>query len=399
MGIGDWLSGVCFKAVHKNQLVYNTCWEDPRLDHVALELSRDDRILMLTSAGCNALDYALKGPAKIVCVDMNVRQNALLELKRAALRSLDYSTFFRMFGQGRLENCEEVYRDALRPGLAPAYSKYWDRRIRLFDANRKRGFYFRGTSGAFAKWVNVYIDHVAKVRPEINAILEAETVEEQAEIYDRKLSKLFWKRAIRWMMRRDTTLAMLGVPRPQRIQVEREYPGGIASFIQDSVEAVFRKLPLKDNYFWRVYLTGEYTPSCCPEYLKPANFELLRSGLADCIETRTGSIVDYLETTTERFSRFVLLDHMDWLSTTGHSILAREWHGIFSRSAPKSRVLFRSGGLHVDFVDPLTIEFNGKSQRVGDILQYNRTLASELHAKDRVHTYGSFYIADFSVQP
>ena len=38
---------------------------------------------MLTSAGCNALDYLLDGPAEIHAVDVNFRQNALLELKAA----------------------------------------------------------------------------------------------------------------------------------------------------------------------------------------------------------------------------------------------------------------------------------------------------------------------------
>jgi S-adenosylmethionine-diacylglycerol 3-amino-3-carboxypropyl transferase len=33
---------------------------------------------------------------------------------------------------------------------------------------------------------------------------------------------------------------------------------------------------------------------------------------------------------------------------------------------------------------------------VGDLLNYHRPLAAELHAKDRVHTYGSFYIADLN---
>ena len=35
MGVGDWFSGLCFNVVHRNNLVYNTCWEDPRLDRVA----------------------------------------------------------------------------------------------------------------------------------------------------------------------------------------------------------------------------------------------------------------------------------------------------------------------------------------------------------------------------
>ena len=81
MAIFDWLSRRIFNTVHRNNLVYNTCWEDPRLDRVALDIGADDNILVITSAGCNALDYALTSPNHVYAVDMNPRQNALLELK------------------------------------------------------------------------------------------------------------------------------------------------------------------------------------------------------------------------------------------------------------------------------------------------------------------------------
>ena len=48
-----------FGAVCSRSLVYNTCWEDPAVDRTALDLTSGDRILVITSAGCNALDYAL----------------------------------------------------------------------------------------------------------------------------------------------------------------------------------------------------------------------------------------------------------------------------------------------------------------------------------------------------
>ncbi|MDX1973722.1 MAG: DUF3419 family protein, partial [Candidatus Sumerlaeia bacterium] len=100
--IQDWISGKTFSYVHGNNLVYNCCWEDPRLDRVALEITPQDTILVITSAGCNALDYALLGPAKVNAVDMNRRQNALLDLKIAAIKELEFDDFFRMFGDGRL---------------------------------------------------------------------------------------------------------------------------------------------------------------------------------------------------------------------------------------------------------------------------------------------------------
>jgi S-adenosylmethionine-diacylglycerol 3-amino-3-carboxypropyl transferase len=50
--------------------------------------------------------------------------------------------------------------------------------------------------------------------------------------------------------------------------------------------------------------------------------------------------------------------------------------------------------LEVDFVDPLQVEHHDRQVSVGDLLQYNQALATQLHGRDRVHTYGSFYIAD-----
>jgi hypothetical protein len=56
---------------------------------------------VITSAGCNVLDYAIAGPREIVAVDANPQQNALLELKVAAIRALDFDEFFALFGAGR----------------------------------------------------------------------------------------------------------------------------------------------------------------------------------------------------------------------------------------------------------------------------------------------------------
>ena len=65
-----------FKAVHTRNLIYNLCWEDPRLDREVLGIDGHSDVVMLTSAGCNALDYQLDDPRSIHAVDDNPRQNA-----------------------------------------------------------------------------------------------------------------------------------------------------------------------------------------------------------------------------------------------------------------------------------------------------------------------------------
>ena len=395
MGVSEWMSGRVFNFVHGNNLVYNTCWEDPRLDHVAMNLTPDDNVLVITSAGCNTLDYALASPNSVHAVDMNPRQNALLELKLAGINRLEFDDFFRLFGQGHLPDARKIYEGTLRKDLTPWSQDYWDKWIKFFE-NPNRPFYFRGTSGYFARLINMYIDKVVRVRPIIDRILNAPNVEAQREIYDGELHDRFWTKGMRFAMDRDTTLSLLGVPRAQRVQVEKDYEGGVVKFVQDCVESVFARLPISDNYFWRVYVTGRYTRECCPEYLREENFAKLKGGLAEKVHVHTNSVEGFLRETDVKFSRFVLLDHMDWLSTHRFSLLESEWQSIIDRATPNARVLWRSGGLRTDFVNQVRVNVNGQRRELPELLTYHHDLAAELHAKDRVHTYGSFYIADLA---
>ncbi len=394
MPLAESLSRRCFHYVHGNNLVYNTCWEDPRLDREALALQAHDRLLMITSAGCNALDYLLAGAGEVHCVDLNPRQNALLELKVAGIRRLEFEDFFRMFGEGYWPAAPAVYQQTLRAELSATSRDYWDRRIEFFSGSGpRRSFYFRGTAGYFAWLMNGYINRVSRVRPLVEEILAATELGRQQVLYERVKPQL-WRGSIRWLLRRDATLALLGVPRLQRQQLESDHQGGIARFIETCVESVFTRTLMADNYFWRVYLTGRYSPSCCPEYLKPENFARLRSGLVDRLSVHTNSICGFLEQHSGTFTRFVLLDHMDWLGQHDEPLLARQWAALLSRSAPRARVLWRSGGTRCDHVNRLPVSWQGNRRPLGELLEYHTDWADRLHAQDRVHTYGSFYIAD-----
>lgn len=385
-----------FNLIHSKNLIYNACWEDPRLDRAALNLGPDDPILMITSAGCNALDYVLLEPRHIYAVDVNFRQNALLELKLAGIKALDYDDFFSMFGYGSLVNYRTIYRQKLRACLSPIARAYWDRRISYFSGEGWQStFYYHGTSGMFARMAKTYAKHIAGAQESLEALCNAQSIEEQREIYHgAALRQLFFKRYVRWILSQNTTLSLLGVPRQQREQVEHDYPGGIAQFMEDCADTVFTRIPFWDNYFWQVYIRGTYTPWCCPEYLKEDNFERLKAGLTDRISIHTCTLTNFLQTQGPTISRAVLLDHMDWLSSVNYAALQQEWQALIDHATPGARFIWRSGGLDVTYVDPIEVVHEGQPYRVGDLLTYDRDLAATLHARDRVHTYGSFYIAD-----
>lgn len=389
------LSSRLFAAVHGRNLIYNTCWEDPALDRVALDFKPDDRVLAITSAGCNSLDYLLAGVAEVNAVDLNPRQNALLELKAAGIRGLDFDAFFELFGNGASPYARQMYHDALRGRLSPRARQYWDRHINFFEGKGwRKSFYYRGTCGFLARLLMLRLRSFMRLRKPIDELLAARTVEEQRAIYDTRIRERIWSRSMRWFLSRPTTLGLMGVPWPQRKEITSQYPGGVAKFIRDAVESVVCQLPFQNNYFWRVYLQGYYTPDCCPEYLRPDNFQKLKSGLIDRLKVCTCSVTDFLEQTAPGISKMTLLDHMDWMSWYYPQALAAEWTAILAKARPNARVIFRSAGLKVRYLDHLKVQHNGREVELNNLLRYHSEQAAELHARDRVHTYGSFYIAD-----
>ncbi len=393
MSLSEKLNSMVFRHVHGNNLVYNICWEDPRIDHKMLNLRPEDNVLVITSAGCNALDYILNGCNHVYAVDMNYRQNAVLELKKAAAKLLNYEDYWQLLGEGWHPDVDNLYKNALRDAMPTEAQKFWDKKLYYFK-NQKCPYYWHGTSGYFARCINWYLRRRG-CKKIIQKLLDAKTIEEQREIYHNELEKKFWTKSLRWFLNRDTTLSMLGVPLSQRIQVEKQYNGKIALFMQDCLEAVLCELPIQDNYFWRVYVTGRYTKECCPEYLKEENFLKLKNGLADQVTTYTMSVEQFLRDNDVNISRFILLDHMDWLANNMFERLIGEWEAILMRATQDARIMWRSGGFQTDFLEKVEIDFGkGVKEKITDHFQVHDKETAELHKFDRVHTYGSFHVAD-----
>ncbi len=374
-----------FKHVHETQLIYNCAWEDPRIDRHLLQLDARSRVVMITSAGCNVLDYLLDGPAEIHAVDMNFRQNALLELKIALLRMNDHASLFDMFGRGVTPHHREIYAE-VRDSLGHGAKKYWDDKISFFDpASMKRSFYYHGTSGS-AAWMMMQAVFGARdtLRDNMLCLLNAGSLEEQADIYQR-IEPHLWGWLARWLARQPALMTLLGVPRPQINLIEAQHPGGLACYVRDKLRHMFTRVPIADNYFWRVYLTGRYETSCCPNYLQKAVTATLAENSAR-VTTHTATVSNFLREYPGRYTHFVLLDHQDWLAAHDPVALREEWELILQNSAPGAKMLLRSAGSTVDFI-PADIR---------ERLQFRPQLTAELHQMDRVGTYGSTHFAELT---
>lgn len=374
----DWL----FEKVHGNKLVYNTCWEDPRCDRAMLELDQDSNVVMITSAGDNALAYLLDGPQRINCIDVNPRQNALLELKLAALNTLEWKAFFEVFGEGRQADFALNYSRHLRPRLQKASQDYWDQQQRYFKPGGPReGLYFHGSSGLFAWCAGKLLTLDGPLRRDLDQLLASTTLADQRARYFALEPRLL-RRLLGGNLRQKISLSLVGVPDSQRQFMAQEC-GGCYNYVRDAFRHIFTALPIRENYFYRLYLNGRYTPDCCPAYLEKDNFATLRQ-LNGRIDLHTTTLAGFLRQNPGNYSHFVLLDHQDWLAANAPAALAEEWQLIMANSRPGTRILLRSA--------------NSRPETVPDFVRHQVRFRNDLSAPqarlDRVGTYAGVFLLE-----
>ncbi len=312
--------------------------------------------MVITSAGCNALDYLLADCGEVNAVDVNPIQNALLELKTAACRTLDYDSFYSLFGKGRSPYARQMYFDSIRPALSAPARRYWDKHIGFFlGKGWRKSFYFRGTSGLLAKLflVNAHVAH--RLRDPIEELLEARSVEEQSEIYHSKIRQRIWTPWLKWFLSQSLTLSLLGVPWPQRDEITTQYPGGVGQFIRDALEAVVTRAAVPRQLFLARLLPGPLRPGLLPG-VRPQGELRAAAG--------AGASAQDPHLHRDRFPAAHGAGRVAVRAAGPHGLdelpqpqggLVDEWNAILDKARPGARVIFRSAGLKVSYLDHLRV--------------------------------------------
>ncbi len=382
-GIGDKLIDKAFALAFKG-LVYAQIWEDPVVDMEGLAIQPDSRLMCIASGSCNALSYLTANPESVTAVDLNHAHVALGRLKIAAIRHLpNYERFHRFFAHADHKENSAVYKTMIAPHLDGTSRAYWEKRdIR----GRKRisyftkGIYKKGLLGNFIGLAHVF----AKLyKVDLGKVLEARTLEDQREIFERELAPVFDKKFIRWLTDQPASLFGLGIPPAQFEHLAGDQR--MAEVLRRRLEKLACDFEVKDNYFaWqafgRGYSRAEGAP--LPPYLQRANWEAMRERIGQ-IDVVRANMVDWIGAREEAsMDRFVLLDAQDWMNSAQLDDL---WARITRASRPGARVLFRTAA------EPSLLP-----GRLDDAIlsrwRYLEEASADLTRRDRSSIYGGVHV-------
>jgi S-adenosylmethionine-diacylglycerol 3-amino-3-carboxypropyl transferase len=365
--------------------VYNQIWEDPDVDLEALCLKPHHRLITIASGGCNVLNYLAADPEKIIAVDLNDNHIALTRLKLSALTNLPtYEDFFRFFGSANDKDNRSAYDDFLADKLDKKTRRYWEkhiplrgRRINMFARNLYR-------YGLLGRFIGI-LHAVARLHgKKLGNVLNARTIEEQRQEFDRHIAPLFDYKSVRLLSKSPVSLYALGIPPAQYDELVAT--GEAIAVLRERVERLACDFPIHENYFaWQAFGRGYdlENRTAVPAYLRPDVYEIIRSR-ADRVEVHHASLTSFLqEQPVQQMHRYVLLDAQDWMNA---SQLCALWSEIDRTAhARDARVIFRTAG--PDSPLPRKLPANLLAPWI-----YLESESRAGHTRDRSSIYGGFHV-------
>jgi S-adenosylmethionine-diacylglycerol 3-amino-3-carboxypropyl transferase len=267
----------------------------------------------------------------VTAVDLNPYQLALCELKRAAIKELDFETFFAIFAEQNIERLRQNY-GRLRPQLSTHASIFWDSKLPKMTT-----IMYSGSSGWLAYLLFRVILPICGFGWIRQALLEGVSKEEfrrRVREHEGRLQFLAW---VSDSILMPLMAPLAGVPEAQ-LNLGDERDGNVHTII----ERVFLNSDLvNDNYFFLGYILGFYTRDCCPRYLRAEHYDTLKAAMhAGKFELFHGTLADRLrldadQATPPTYTAAILLDHLDWMDDgrAGRKLGERELN--FPRRGPR----------------------------------------------------------------
>jgi S-adenosylmethionine-diacylglycerol 3-amino-3-carboxypropyl transferase len=257
-------------------LRYARVWEDHVLLEEALDVTADDDVLSIGSAGDNVLALLALGPRSVTAVDVSPAQCALLHLQLAAVGRLDYDDFTVLLGHTPDDGRRLPLLAKLRPELPPTARAWWDDRVELVTAGI-------AASGRLERYIRQFFDQVVADlvdRDDWRVLLDTAEGEERAQLFDARVATApFVERFDEYFG--PETMGRVGRDPSQLRYVEVDVAG---SFL-DRFRRACCELPTASNPYLRRMLLDDEAPAPAA-HLDPERYGRL-AGLVERVEVVT----------------------------------------------------------------------------------------------------------------
>ncbi len=295
-------------------ILYAQCWEDPEIDLIAFGIKSQDTVFSITSGGCNALSFLVDNPKKIICLDLSLYQNYLLSLKINAFRALRYHELVEFMGVCQSKSRSDLF-NKIKPFLSEEERYYWGARMETID----QGIIHCGRYERYMHLLRLILQMIIG-RKAINELYSSDSVFRREELYNKKWNNFRWRMFLKIFLSRP--FASIYFDREFYKYLDQGF--SFEKYYMTAAKKALTNLPLYENTFLAYILLGNYYGSFYPVYLRPQNYEQIRSR-CDRIEIVTSECAKYFRSLPDGIiDKFNFTNIFEWMSPFEYESLLRE---------------------------------------------------------------------------
>ncbi len=271
-----------FYNVALDRIRYSQVWEAAATLYAGLAIEPHDRVLVITSAGCNVLNTLLKKPALVVAIDLNPVQNKLLNLKKHIILKHAHKVFRGILGLDGEAQATAAWQQ-VEQTLPSAERAFWT----SFFRQHPGGILTAGKLEAYLHGFYHTLDSATQAK--LKKLLSFEGVAEQWDYFLAVLhNSPFRRQFIAYFD--EQNLSKGRDPKLFRYAGE----SGGESFYLRLMQQLFT-VPVKNNFFFRFLFFGsEGLPEAIlPPCYQEKNYTLLRAQLPK-LQIEEGEAIDFL---------------------------------------------------------------------------------------------------------
>lgn len=304
--------------------------EDSLVERTLTSIFVPNRIAIIGSGGCSAFSVLDDSVQEVFCIDQNPAQCALIELKKAAIETLDRGDYLAFIGELPHDHRKEIY-ERLASQL-PDYAKdFWEQHKDFIDV----GINKCGVNEQFYRFIGDNICNSLYGREIWNQLFSSLSLEEQHEFYDQYLSSPVWKTAMNILLSKTTHLQFF--PAFMFINASENDFG---NFFLAQFEQEIKGKRVINNYFISQILFSSYLykqAEGTPYYLSEEGYQKTKRNIGK-LTIHPVALQCFLEN-TEAIDAFYLSNIFDWENYEG---IQRICKGILSAKSKDATVLYRN---------------------------------------------------------
>jgi len=308
-----------------NTINYSSYNEDGASELKALNISDGDNVLCITGSGARTLDLLIASPKMIVSIDFNPHQNALLEIKMAAIKELSYDEFLAFIGI-RPSSQRKIIYSKIKSSLSSGALSFWDNNQSIIE----NGIIY---CGRWEKYFQLLARTIQIIRPKlVKKLFACDNQIIQKELWQKKWNNRVWRIFLNIISQRYVWKYIFGDPGFYRF-VPDDF--SIFRYLCQRFDTGVEKIHFKQSAFLTILFFGKFIEDwILPLHLQSQYYKIIKSNLSRIIII-THPLLDYLQKhTAYEFNKYSLSDYSSYSSSTDYKNV---WEGIISRASNNAR--------------------------------------------------------------